>query len=191
MLHPGAPLLNGPYGGSKGEAFLPVTARPVISTLNSSLSTLSERGIEMNQRTQDALSGAIYLSRLALRGEAVDSDDKRLRASGLYPEWSPGVHAKGDIYNAGGQTWECIQDYDSGVYPDIVPGGAAWGTFHRPLHGAAPETAREFVPVTGVHDTYQPGEYAWFQGRLYRCGAETAYSPEEAPRAWSQLGIRN
>ena len=74
----------------------------------------------MEQRTSDALSSAIYLSRLTLRGETVDTDDKRLRASGLYLEWEPGVHKAGEIYNAGGQTWECIQNYDTGVYPGVT-----------------------------------------------------------------------
>ena len=92
----------------------------------------------MNERTLAALSSAIYVSRLALKGEAVDTDDKRLRASGLYPDWTPGAHEAGDIYNAGGQVWECIQNYDTGVHPDIIPGGPAWGTFHRPLHGTSP-----------------------------------------------------
>lgn len=140
----------------------------------------------MNEKTLAALSSAIYLSRLTLRGEAVDTDDKRLRASGLYPEWEPGVHKSGEIYNAGGQTWECIQNYDTGVYPGIVPGGSAWGTFHRPLHGTSPETAREFVAVTGAHDTYKPGEYAWFEGALYRCLEETAYSPAGFGGAWQK-----
>lgn len=139
----------------------------------------------MDQRTLDALSGAVYLSRLTLRGEAADTDDKRLRAAGLYPEWEPGDHKAGEIYNAGGQTWACVQSYDTGVYPDIVPGGSAWGTFHRPLHGTTPETAREFVVVTGAHDTYKAGEYAVFEGALYQCLEETAYSPAEYGAAWA------
>lgn len=141
----------------------------------------------MNEKMLEALSAAVYLSRLTLRGEAPDTDDKRLRAGGLYPDWAPGVHKSGEIYNADGQTWECIQNYDNGVYPDIAPGKAAWGTFHRPLHGTSPETARGFVVVTGAHDTYKPGEYAWFEGRLYRCEAETAYSPVESPQDWEEV----
>lgn len=141
----------------------------------------------MNEKTLSALSSAIYVSRLALRGEAVDTDDKRLRASGLYPEWSPGKHEKGEIYSAGEQVWECIQDYDSAVYPGITPEGPAWGTFHRPLHGTAPETARPFAAVTGAHDTYKPGEYAWFEGALYQCLSETAHSPEAYPGAWEEV----
>lgn len=91
----------------------------------------------------EALASAIYMSRLVARGEGVDSDDKRLRASGLYEDWTPGNHKTAEVYNThtGGdlekeweQTWECTQDYDSGVYPDIRPGSSAWHTFHRPLH---------------------------------------------------------
>ena len=141
----------------------------------------------MDQRTRDALSSAVYLSRLTLAGERPDTDDQRLRASGLYPDWAEGAHKKGETYNAGGQTWQCIQDYDSAVHPDITPEGPAWGTFHRPLHGTAPETARTFVPVTGAHDTYQPGEYAWFDGGLYRCKTETAYSPSEFGEGWEAM----
>lgn len=103
---------------------------------------------------------------------------------------SPGVHKSGEVYNAGGQTWECIQNYDNGVYPDIAPGGSAWGAFHRPLHGTGPETARPFVPVTGAHDTYQMGEYVWFEGALYQCLSEMAYSPAEYPAAWA-LDVEN
>lgn len=142
----------------------------------------------MNEKTLAALSSAIYLSRLTLRGETADTDDKRLRASGLYPDWGPGVHKSGEVYNAGGQTWECIQNYDTGVYPDIAPGSPAWGTFHRPLHGKSPETARPFVPVTGAHDTYQAGEYTVFEGALYLSLSETAYSPAEYPAAWEKKG---
>ena len=51
----------------------------------------------------DALSSSIYLSKLQLKGETVDDDDKRIRASGLYDDWSAGAHAVGQIYNAVGR----------------------------------------------------------------------------------------
>lgn len=139
----------------------------------------------MTEKMYEALAGAIYVSRLALAGEAVDSDDKRLRASGLYPEWTPGNHPKGEIYNAGGQTWECFAPYNNAVYPDVRPGEASWYTFNRPLHGTSPETARPFVPVQGAHDMYRSGEYmSWTDGTVYRCKADTNFSPEEYPQAW-------
>lgn len=139
----------------------------------------------MTDKLLAALGSAIYLSRLTLAGEAPDTDDKRLRASGLYPEWTPGNHPKGEICNAGGQTWECFAPYDNAVYPDIRPGEAAWYTFNRPLHGTSPETARPFVPVQGAHDMYRSGEYmSWTDGTVYRCKADTNFSPEEYPQAW-------
>lgn len=139
----------------------------------------------MTEKALSALTSAIYLSRLLLEGKPVDTDDKRLRASGLYADWTPGAHQAGEIYNAEGQTWECFQAYDNAVYPDIRPGESAWYTFNRPLHGTTPETARPFVPVQGAHDTYKAGEYAMFEGALYRCLAETSYSPADYAAAWA------
>lgn len=138
----------------------------------------------MTQQMLDGLASAIYLSRLTLAGETVDTDDKRLRASGLYPEWTPGQHTVGEHYNADGQTWECFQAYDNAVYPDIRPGEAAWYTFNRPLHGTSPETARPFVPVQGAHDMYHAGEYIIWDGGIRRCIQDTNFTPEEFPGAW-------
>lgn len=136
----------------------------------------------------EALASAIYLSRLLLAEDAVDSDDKRLRASGLYPGWAPGNHPKGEICNAGGQTWECFAPYNNAVYPDVRPGEASWYTFNRPLHGTSPETARPFVPVRGAHDMYRSGEYMiWTDGGVYRCLRDTNFSPEEVPGDWETV----
>lgn len=142
----------------------------------------------MDDKTLNALSSAIFVSRCTLAGEAVDTDDKRIRASGLYPEWKAGKHSKGETYNADGQTWECFQEYDNAVYPDIRPGESAWHTFNRPLHGTTPETARPFVPVQGAHDMYRAGEYAiWTDGETYRCKADTNFSPADYPQAWEKV----
>ena len=119
---------------------------------------------------------------VALRFVVADND--RLAASALYPKWSEGQHAAGELYAARGQVWECIQAYDNAVYPDIVPGNAAWGTFHRPLHATTPEQARPFVAPTGAHDQYKVGEYMTLGGTLYKCLQDTAYSPAEYADAW-------
>ena len=141
----------------------------------------------MDDKSLNALASAIFVSRCTLAGETVDTDDKRLRASGLYPEWQEGKHSKGDIYNAEGQTWECYQEYDNAIYPDIRPGEAAWYTFNRPLHGTSPETARPFVPVQGAHDMYRAGEYmVWTDGTIYRCKQDTNFSPEDYVQAWEE-----
>ena len=121
----------------------------------------------------------------ALRFVVADND--RLAASALYPKWVEGEHAAGDIYTARGQVWECIQSYDNAVYPDIVPGGAAWGTFHRPLHATTTEQARPFVQPTGAHDIYKAGEYMTLDGVLYKCLQDTAYSPAEYAAAWEAV----
>ena len=135
----------------------------------------------------DALSSSIYLSKLQLKGETVDDDDKRIRASGLYDDWSAGAHTVGQIYNADGQTWECYQAYDNATHPDIVPGAAAWFTFNRPLHGRSAETARPWVSPTHSMDIYQNGEYMiWADGTIKRCIAAngTNFSPDEYPAGW-------
>ena len=133
----------------------------------------------------DALASAIYVSRQTLAGAAIDTDDKRIRASGLYEDWVKGSYPVGDIRNANGQTWECFQAHDPAINPGIVPGDPAWFTFWRPLHGKSPETARPFVPVMGAHDMYRAGEYMIYtDGQTYRCKSDTNYSPEEYAQAW-------
>ena len=114
-------------------------------------------------------------------------DDARIRVSGLYEPWTASRYEAGDIRNSGGQTWECFQAHDCAVYPDIAPGGAAWFTFWRPLHGKSPETARPFAPVQGAHDMYKIGEYAVFEDALYKCVQDTAYSPADYAPAWEKV----
>lgn len=141
----------------------------------------------MNQKMLDALASTIYAAKLSLRGETVDDDDKRIRASGLYDDWSPGSHTVGEIFNADGQTWECFQAYDNAVYPDIAPGNSAWFTFNRPLHGKTKETARPWVAPMGSHDIYRNGEYMiWTDGTIYKCIAAngTNFSPTDYAAAW-------
>ena len=125
------------------------------------------------------------VSRMMLSQLSLEDNDTRLQVSGLYPFWAPGNHKSGDIRNAGDQTWECFQDHDNAVYPDIKPGSPAWFTFWRPLHGKSPETARPFVPVQGAHDMYRAGEYMiWTDGTIQKCKQDTNYSPADYPQAW-------
>ena len=130
---------------------------------------------------------AAAVGRMVLAQMAGLDDDAHIRVSGLYELWIAGKYEAGDIRNSGGQTWECFQAHDCAVYPDIKPGGAAWFTFWRPLHGKSPETARPFVPVQGAHDMYKIGEYAVFEDALYRCAQDTAYSPADYAPAWEKL----
>lgn len=153
----------------------------------------------MNEKMLNALSSAIYVSRLTLDGKQVETDDQKIRASGLYPDWSAGSHAVGEIYNthAGDdlseeweQTWECYQPYDNADYPGLIPGDPSWYTFNRPLHGNTVETARPFVPVQGSHDMYREGEYMiWTDGDTYQCidPNGTSFSPGDYSAAWRKV----
>ena len=133
----------------------------------------------------DALASAIYVSRQTLAGATVDTDDKRIRASGLYEDWTEGKYQVDDIRNNGGQTWECFQAHDNATHPDIKPDNSAWYTFWRPLHGTSPETARPFVPVQGAHDMYRVGEYMIYtDGKTYKCMQDTNFSPKDYAQAW-------
>ena len=133
----------------------------------------------------NALESAIYYSQMLANGQTVETDDQRLRASGLFADWAAGSYQVGDIRNAKGQTWECFQAHDNATYPDINPDNAAWYTFWRPLHGKSPETARPFTPVQGAHDMYRAGEYMIYtDGLTYKCLSDTNFSPEEYGQAW-------
>ena len=139
----------------------------------------------LNQKMLNALASVIYVSRQTAAGIAIDTDDKKIRASGLYDDWVAGNQEIGAIRNANNQTWECYQEHDNAVYPDIAPDNAAWYTFWRPLHGKTKETAREFVPVQGSHDMYRAGEYMIYtDGLTYRCKSDTNFSPADYAGAW-------
>ena len=135
----------------------------------------------------DALASAIYVARQSLAGAAISTDDQKLRASGLYEDWTKGSYSVGDIRNAKNQTWECHTAHDNAEYPDISPDNPqTWANFWRPLHGRSPETARPWVqPQYGTTDIYHAGEYMiWTDGTIRRCKQDTNYSPEEYAPAW-------
>lgn len=83
--------------------------------------------------------------RLLMAGKQPTTADEIIMCSALYDEWMPGKHVAGDIFSVDGDIWECFQNYDNAVNPDIVPGNQAWYTFNKPLHGTTRETAREFI----------------------------------------------
>lgn len=79
--------------------------------------------------------------RLLMAGKQPTTADEIIMCSALYDEWQEGKHVAGDVFCVGGEPWECFQNYDNAVYPDIKPGNSAWYTFNRPYHGTSRETA--------------------------------------------------
>lgn len=135
----------------------------------------------------DLLTSTANMTRMLMKGEKPKTADEIIMCSALYDEWEPGKHVTGDIFSVDGDIWECFQNYDNAVYPDIAPGGSAWFTFNRPYHGTSRETARNFVHPTGAHDIYKKGEWAVQGGKFTECLYDTSYSLEEYPSAW---GVR-
>lgn len=132
----------------------------------------------------DLLTSTANMTKLLMKGAKPTTADEIIMCSALYDEWEPGKHVAGDVFNVGGEPWECFQNYDNAINPDIVPGNAAWFTFNRPYHGTSRETARNFVHPTGAHDIYKAGEWAVQNGKITKCLSDTSYSVEEYAAAW-------
>lgn len=138
--------------------------------------------------TYDLTVSTANAVRLLMAGKQPETADEVIMCSALYDEWMPGKHVAGDIFSVDGDIWECFQNYDNAVYPDIAPGGSAWVTFNRPFHGTSRETARNFVHPTGAHDVYKAGEWAVQDGKFTKANQDTAYSLAEYPQAWDVEG---
>ena len=134
--------------------------------------------------TYDLTVSTANAVRLLMAGKQPEMADEVIMCSALYPEWTEGVHTKDEIYTVGADPWVCLAGYDNAVYPDIVPGNAAWHTFNKPLHGTSRETARDFVQPTGAHDIYKKGEWAVQGGKFTKANQDTTYSLAEYPQAW-------
>lgn len=132
----------------------------------------------------DLLTSTANAVRLLMAGKQPETADEVIMCSALYPEWEAGVHKTDEIYTVDADPWVCLAGYDNAVYPDIVPGNAAWHTFNKPYHGTSRETAREFVQPTGAHDIYKTGEWCIFGGAYKKANQDTAYSPADYPQAW-------
>ena len=123
-----------------------------------------------------------YLKQIPLQDTSM-----KLSVAGLYEEWTLGKYEVGDIRNYAGQTCECHQAHDNAIYPDITPDNPqTWANFWRPLHGTSINTARPWTkPWAGTTDMYHADEYmVYTDEKVYKCLADTTYSPEEYPAHW-------
>lgn len=132
----------------------------------------------------DLLTSVANMTRMLMKGVKPTTADEIIMCAALYDEWTAGKHIAGDVFCVDGEVWECFQNYDNAVYPDIAPGKSGWYTFNRPFHGTSRETAREFIHPTGAHDMYKAGEWAVQDGKFTECLSDTAYSLAEYPAAW-------
>ena len=124
--------------------------------------------------------------RLLLTGKQPETADEIIQCMGLYPEWEPGKHETGEIFNLNGSPHKVVAGYDNATHPDIVPGNVAWPTFNIPLHGTSRETAREWIKPETAIDLYQVGEWCVFDGKYYVSKRGTNFSPSEYPADWEE-----
>ena len=103
---------------------------------------------------------------------------------GIRP-WRPGVFAVGDLRMYDGIPRRCVQTHDSTSNPIWTPDVASlWMQYH----GTSADTARAYIAPTGAHDAYKSGEYAIWQGAVYRVADgqdNIAYSPTDYPAGWT------
>lgn len=100
--------------------------------------------------------------------------------------WKPGAYAIGDVRQHLGVPYKCVQAHDATANPDWTPDTvpALWMQYH----GTSAETARAWVAPTGAHDMYKSEEYMiWTDGTVYKCLADTAYSPADYAQAWEAV----
>lgn len=100
--------------------------------------------------------------------------------------WKPGVYSTGDVRMYEGIPYKCVQAHNSMANalwtPSATP--ALWMQYH----GTTAETARPWIAPTGAHDMYKAGEYMiWTDGAIYKCLADTIYSPADYAQAWEQI----
>lgn len=122
-----------------------------------------------------ALDGLV--SKIAENAAEVNGHMAAIRA------WRPGAYALGDVRMHAGIPYKCVNAHDSTANPSWTPDAvpALWMQYH----GTSKETARAWIAPTGAHDLYKAGEWMiWTDGRIYRCIADTAYSPGDYSRAW-------
>lgn len=134
----------------------------------------------------DAIEALVRYARSKLTEELSDLDDKSIAIScaGLFQSWVPDSYKVGDIRTKDGVPYECILDHDSIVNPtwDITV-----RTLWKPYHSRQKNWALPWTAPTGAHDVYKAGEYMIYDGKIYLCKSDTAYSPSDYAAAWEEV----
>lgn len=137
-------------------------------------------------RPRTEAEGMGEIIRMLLAEKLADSEDKTLAIAcmAFFEPWKPGVYAVGDVRTdpATGYPKECILAHDSTVNTDWTINTA---TLWKPYHSRKKEYALPWETPTGAHDIYKTGEYMiWTDQSIYRCTADTNFSPVDYPAAW-------
>lgn len=147
---------------------------------------LKESNYHEQTRPRTIDEGVLELNRAILAEKLADTEDKTLAIAcmAFFEPWAPGAYSVGDIRTnpATGYPRECILAHDSTVNTDwtiTVP------TLWKPYHSRKKEYALPWEVPTGAHDIYKAGEYMiWTDYSVYRCKADTNFSPADCPDAW-------
>lgn len=135
--------------------------------------------------TYDLNMSTALAVKLLMADQKPTTADEIIQCSALWDEWETGNHTVDEIFTVNGDPWTVYQNYDNAVYPDVVPGNAAWYTFNKPYHGTSRVTAREFIqPQAGTVDIYHVGEWCIFEGKAYKSKRDTNFSPADYPADW-------
>lgn len=97
--------------------------------------------------------------------------------------WRPGAYVAGDVRKHEGIPYRCVQAHNSAENETWNPADtpALWMQYH----GTSAETARPWIQPLGSEDRYRAGEWMiWTDGLIYRCKADTTYSPADYAAAW-------
>lgn len=101
----------------------------------------------------------------------------------LLKAWKEGEHEKGDVVAFEGRPYKCVQDHDStGIFSwNPEDAQSLWANYH----GTDAAHALHYVAPTGAHDAYQAGEYAIYNGKVYKCIVNaTVHDPVTLPGSW-------
>lgn len=126
--------------------------------------------------------------RKLLTAFATESEDKTLAIAcmAFFEPWAPGAYAVGDIRTdpETGYPRDCMVAHDSTVNPGwTIKTASIW----KPYHSRKKEYALPWEQPTGAHDIYKVGEYmVWTDYSVYRCKADTNFSPVEYSGAWEK-----
>lgn len=154
----------------------------LVSMKPMAVPALDETIMPQETNEKDVSGSLLYVVQQFALGKAIDDDDKKLRASALFEDWASGKHTSGELYNAAGQTWECVADYDNEIDAEIVPGNDKWFDYNRALHGKTPETARPYV-----NGEYKKGEFALDkEGNVFECEEDTKEQMESKSKHWTK-----